>query len=318
MGHFLDFEKPLYDLEARIRELQHLSDHDDINIAEEVGNLREKAHQFLTRAYGNLTPWQKVLVARHPERPRCSYYIKKIIEEFVPLAGDRTFGEDPSILAGMGRFHGRAVMVIGNEKGSDAPSRVAHNFGMARPEGYRKSVRLMQLAQRFRLPILTMIDTPGAYPGLGAEERGQSQAIGRSIEVSLRLEVPIIAVIIGEGGSGGALALACADRVLMCEHAIYSVISPEGCASILWRDSARLREAAEALKMTAVDLQKLEVIDGIIEEPLGGAHRESDAMSQRLDKVLWETLQPFLDQDGAALVRQREEKFLAIGRNFLT
>ncbi len=317
MEHFLDFEKPLSDLEARIRELQHISDSDDINIAEEVGNLRQKAHQFLTKTYAGLDPWQKVQVARHPERPHCRDYIESLIADFTPIAGDRLFGEDHAIIAGMGRFHGRAVMVIGHEKGHDAESRVRHNFGMAHPEGYRKSARLMELAQRFSLPVLTLIDTPGAYPGLGAEERGQSGAIGHCINISLHLKTPILAVVIGEGGSGGALALACADKVMMCEHSIYSIISPEGCASILWRDPTKLREATKALKLTAQDLERLKIIDRIIAEPLGGAQRDRGKMMGRVDAALWEEMKPLLGRNADDLIRAREEKFLAIGQEFL-
>ncbi|MDG2270345.1 MAG: acetyl-CoA carboxylase carboxyltransferase subunit alpha, partial [Alphaproteobacteria bacterium] len=274
MPHFLDFEKPIADLEGKIEELRHLSD-GTINIANEVGKLEEKVDRQLRQTYGRLTPWQKVLVARHPGRPKCGDYVSELITDFVPLAGDRLFSEDAALVAGLGRFRGRAVAVLGHEKGNDTDSRIAHNFGMARPEGYRKAQRVMELANRFDLPLLSFVDTSGAYPGVGAEERGQSEAIARAIQSCLGLTVPFVSVIIGEGGSGGAIAIATANKVFMLEHAVYSVISPEGCASILWRDAARAQDAAEALKITAQDLARLKLIDGVIAEPLGGAQRDT-------------------------------------------
>ena len=315
MRHFLDFERPIAELEGKIAELRHLSSDSGLNIAEEVGRLEAQANRLLRQSYARLTPWQKVLVARHPDRPHCIDYIAGLIAEFVPLAGDRHFGEDAAVIGGIGRFRGRSVMVLGTEKGADTEARVQHNFGMARPEGYRKARRLMRLAERFGLPLLTFVDTAGAYPGVDAEARGQSEAIARAIETCINLRVPVVAAIIGEGGSGGAIALAAGNSVLMLEHAIYSVISPEGCASILWRDSEHAQEAAEALRLTAQDLQRLGVIDRIVPEPLGGAHRAPSEAIQQLGEVVHEALRPLLDRDGDELRAERRRKFLAIGAN---
>ena len=314
MRHFLDFEKPIAELEGKIEELRRTTDAGGIDVAEEVGRLRDKAHKVLQATYAKLTPWQKAQVARHPERPHASNYIAGLIEGFVPLAGDRAFADDAAVLGGMGRFRGRAVMVLGTERGDDTESRVKHNFGMARPEGYRKARRLMELAGRFGLPILSFVDTAGAFPGIDAEARGQAEAIARSIEAGLDAPVPFIATIIGEGGSGGAIALAAADRVLMLEHAIYSVISPEGCASILWRDAAQASVAAEALRLTAEDLKRLAIIDAVVPEPLGGAHRDAAAMIAAVGARIEEVLEPLAALDGATLRARRREKFLEMGR----
>ncbi|MBR0655659.1 acetyl-CoA carboxylase carboxyltransferase subunit alpha [Plastoroseomonas arctica] len=314
MRHFLDFEKPIAELEGKIEELRRTTDAGGIDVAEEVGRLRDKAHKLLQATYAKLTPWQKAQVARHPERPHASDYIAGLIEGFVPLAGDRAFADDAAVLGGMGRFHGRAVMVLGTERGDDTESRVKHNFGMARPEGYRKARRLMELAGRFGLPILSFVDTAGAFPGIDAEARGQAEAIARSIEAGLDAPVPFIATIIGEGGSGGAIALAAADRVLMLEHAIYSVISPEGCASILWRDAAQASVAAEALRLTGEDLKRLAIIDAVIAEPLGGAHRDAPAIIASVGVRIEEVLEPLAALDGATLRARRREKFLEMGR----
>jgi acetyl-CoA carboxylase carboxyl transferase subunit alpha len=313
MRHFLDFERPIAELEGKIEELRHLSADSGLNIAEEVGRLEVQAGRLLRQSYARLNSWQKVLVARHPERPHCLDYIAGLIGGFVPLAGDRAFAEDSAIIGGIGRFRGRSVMILGTEKGADTESRVAHNFGMARPEGYRKARRLMRLAERFQLPVLTLVDTAGAYPGVDAEARGQSEAIARAIETALDIRVPVIAAIIGEGGSGGAIALAAGNAVLMLEHAVYSVISPEGCASILWRDSGHAQEAAEALQLTAQDLLRLGVIDRIVPEPLGGAHRSPQEAIAALGDALAETLRPLLARDSASLRTERRRKFLAIG-----
>jgi acetyl-CoA carboxylase carboxyl transferase subunit alpha len=317
MRHFLDFEKPIADLEGKIEELRHLSDGGDINIAEEVGKLQQKADRLLRQTYGKLTPWQRVQVARHPLRPHTSDYIAALIDEFTPLAGDRAFAEDNAIIAGLGRFRGRSVVIMGHEKGADTESRLQHNFGMARPEGYRKARRLMELAARFDLPVLTLVDTPGAYPGVGAEERGQAEAIARSIETCLAIRVPLVSVVIGEGGSGGAIALAAANSVIMLEHSVYSVISPEGCASILWRDGGHTQEAAEALRMTAQDLRKLGIIDTIVEEPLGGAHRDHGMATARVGAAFDSALADLAGLDGTALREARREKFLQMGRDAL-
>jgi acetyl-CoA carboxylase carboxyl transferase subunit alpha len=312
MRHFLDFERPIAELEGKIDELRHLSTDSGLNIAEEVGRLEAQAERLLRQSYARLTPWQKVQVARHPDRPHASTYIAALITDFVPLAGDRVFGEDAAILGGIGRFRGRSVLALGTEKGADTESRVKHNFGMARPEGYRKARRLMRLAERFDLPVLTFVDTAGAYPGIDAEARGQSEAIAHSIETCLDIRVPIVSAVIGEGGSGGAIALATANSVLMLEHAIYSVISPEGCASILWRDGEHAPQAAEALRLTAPELLRLGVIDRVVPEPLGGAHRLPHEAIAAIGDALDEILRPLLALDGDRLRGERRRKFLAI------
>jgi acetyl-CoA carboxylase carboxyl transferase subunit alpha len=315
MRHFLDFEKPIAELEGKIEELRRTTDAGGIDVAEEVGRLRDKAQALLKTTYAKLTPWQKAQVARHPDRPHATDYIAALIEEFTPLAGDRAFADDLAVVGGMGRFRGRAVMVLGTERGHDTDSRVKHNFGMARPEGYRKAKRLMELAGRFGLPILSFVDTAGAFPGIDAEARGQAEAIARSIEAGLEAPVPFIASIIGEGGSGGAIALAAADRIVMLEHAIYSVISPEGCASILWRDAAQAATAAEALKLTADDLRRLNLVDAVVPEPLGGAHRDAVGTIAGLGERIAELLEPLVELDGATLRARRREKFLEMGRS---
>ena len=314
MRHFLDFERPLAELELKIDELRRSQETGGIDIEEEVRQLETKAGDQLRATYAKLTPWQKTQVARHPDRPHAMAYIEGLITEFVALAGDRAFADDAAIAGGIGRFRGHAVLVLGTERGADTETRIAHNFGMARPEGYRKARRLIEMAGRFGLPILTFVDTAGAFPGIDAESRGQAEAIARSIEACLESPVPIVATIIGEGGSGGAIALAAADRVLMLEHAVYSVISPEGCASILWREAAQAPEAAEALKLTASDLLGLHVIDGIVAEPLGGAHREATETIETAGAAIWSALEPLLALDPIALKSARREKFLAIGR----
>jgi acetyl-CoA carboxylase carboxyl transferase subunit alpha len=314
MRHFLDFEKPLAELDAKIAELQAMQQSDGLNIADEIARLTDKADKQLRTTYSKLTPWQKALVARHPGRPKASDYIAALITDYTPLAGDRAFGEDQAIIGGLGRFNGRSVMVIGTEKGHDTESRVKHNFGMAKPEGYRKARRLIELAGRFGLPVITFVDTSGAFPGIDAEARGQAEAIARSIEACLEVRTPLVASIIGEGGSGGAIALASGDVVLMMEHAIYSVISPEGCASILWRDAAKAPEAAEALKLTADDLKRLKLIDSIVAEPLGGAHRDAEAAVQAVGAAIQAALERLVKLDPAALVAKRREKFLDMGR----
>ena len=314
MSTYLDFEKPIAELEGKIKELRHLSDGGEINIVDEITRLQTRVDRLLRQTYGKLTPWQKTLVARHPERPHFSDYIDALVEDFTPLAGDRTFAEDKAIIGGLGRFRGLSVMVIGHEKGADTDERIAHNFGMARPEGYRKAARLMRLADRFGLAVITLVDTPGAYPGIGAEERGQAEAIARSIETCLDLRVPLVSAIIGEGGSGGAIALAVANRVLMLEHAIYSVISPEGCASILWRSGEKAEEAANALKLTAADLLGLGVIDQLIDEPVGGAHRDPAATAVALGDAIEAALDDLVGVAAGELKSRRREKFMEIGR----
>jgi acetyl-CoA carboxylase carboxyl transferase subunit alpha len=313
MRHFLDFEQPLVELEGKIEELRHLSDAGDLNIAEEVARLEAKVDKFLRQTYAKLSPWQKVQLARHPDRPHGSDYLNRLIADFTPLAGDRVFAEDRAIIGGLGRFHGLSVIAIAHEKGADTKARVEHNFGMARPEGYRKARRLMEMASHFKLPVLTFVDTAGAYPGIDAEARGQAEAIARAIEACLELDVPLVATIIGEGGSGGAMALAAGNAVLMLEHAIYSVISPEGCASILWRSADKAQEAAEALRLTAQDLLRLAVIDAIVPEPLGGAHRAQDSAIHAAGDAIDKWLKPLLQMDGAALRTARRAKFLQMG-----
>jgi len=317
MRTFLDFEKPIAELEAKVEELRHLSNDGELNIADEVGRLQAKTERLLRQTYGKLGSWQKVLVARHPARPHGLDYIKRLITDFTPLAGDRGFGEDRAIMGGLGRFRSEAVMVLAHEKGSDTEARVRHNFGMARPEGYRKARRLMQLADRFHLPVVTLVDTAGAYPGVDAEARGQAEAIARAVEACLDLTVPLVSVIIGEGGSGGAIALAAGNRVLMLEHSVYSVISPEGCASILWRSAEQSQEAAEALRLTAQDLQKLGVIDDIVPEPLGGAHREPQMTIDAVGVAIDAALQQLAGTDGAGLKSARRDKFLEMGKHGL-
>ena len=317
MRHFLDFEKPIAELEGKIEELRRMSEPDGINIAEEVARLSEKADRQLRATYAKLTPWQKVQVARHPDRPKAKDYIAELITEFTPLAGDRSFADDAAVLGGLGRFHGRSVVVIGTEKGADTDSRVAHNFGMARPEGYRKARRLIGLAGQFGLPVLTLVDTSGAYPGIDAEARGQAEAIARSIEACLDAPVPVVATIIGEGGSGGALAIAAGDRVLMLEHAVYSVAPPEACAAILWRDATQAAAAAEALRLTADDLHRLRLVDAVIPEPLGGAQRDPEATIHAVGEAVEAALVPLLDLEPATLKARRQEKFLEMGRDGL-
>lgn len=314
MNTFLDFEKPVAELEGKIKELRHTADGGDVNISDELGKLEAKVDQVLKQIYGKLTPWQKIQVARHPDRPHFSHYVETLFDDFVELSGDRAYGNDAALVGGIARFRGRSVFIVGHEKGSGTDGRVRHNFGMAHPEGYRKAIRLMSMANHYNLPLLTFVDTPGAYPGVEAEERGQSEAIARAIEASLRLEVPFIASIVGEGGSGGAVALATADRVLMLEHAVYSVISPEGCASILWRSAARAQDAADALKLTAEDLLALNVIDRVVPEPLGAAHRQPTAAIRALGDEIEKTLARLIaEQSGSRRIRRRE-KFLAMGQ----
>jgi acetyl-CoA carboxylase carboxyl transferase subunit alpha len=317
MHNFLDFEKPIAELEGKIEELRHLSDDGEINIAEEVAKLQSKADRLLRQSYARLTAWQKTQVARHPDRPRFSDYLANLIEDFAPLAGDRLFAEDRAIIGGIGRFRGFSAVIMGQEKGADTTSRVKHNFGMARPEGYRKAQRLMRLAERFGLPVLSLVDTSGAYPGVGAEERGQAEAIARCLEISVGLPVPMISVIIGEGGSGGAIAIATANRVLMLEHSVYSVISPEGCASILWRSGEQAQDAAEALKLTAQDLFKLGVIDEIVPEPLGGAQRGRSEAIAAVGDAIERNLAELCRYDGATLRQSRRDKFLQMGNKGL-
>ena len=313
MQTYLDFEKPIAELEARVRDLKETADSGEIDIQSEVGKLEAKAAKLLTDTYSKLSPWQKAQVARHPERPHFKDYVAGIAEEFIPLAGDRAYGEDPAIIGGFARIDGRRVMLIGHEKGEDTASRLRHNFGMAKPEGYRKAIRLMELADRYGLPVVTLVDTPGAFPGVEAEERGQAEAIARCTEQCLELNVPIIAAIVGEGGSGGAVAIATANRVLMFEHAVYSVISTEGCASILWRTADKAADAAEAMKITANDLQALGVIDRIVPEPVGGAHREPKSAIATLKSAIVEELGSCTSLTSEQVVRQRRDKFLAIG-----
>lgn len=312
--HFLDFEKPIAELEGRISELRHLSDPNGINIAEEVDKLERKVDKDLKSTYSKLTAWQKTQVARHPDRPHSLSYIAALISDFIPLSGDRNYSDDDAIVGGLGRFRGRSVMIIGHEKGHDTDTRIKHNFGMARPEGYRKAKRMMQMADKFGLPVITFVDTAGAYPGVGAEERGQAEAIARSIEACINLRVPLISIVIGEGGSGGAIALAVGNVVMMLEHSIYSVISPEGCASILWRDANQAKAAAESLKLTAQDLNKLNIIDEIVPEPIGGAHRNPEEIYQNVGDAIANNLDQLLTLDGGQLRAQRKEKFLNIGR----
>ena len=317
MTTYLDFEKPIAELESKISELRHLPNSGDVDIADEVSRLQDKVQKQIRATYAKLTPWQRVQVARHAERPHAQRYIDRLIADYQPLSGDRAFGEDAAIVGGIGRLGGRSVVVIGQQKGDDTDSRIKHNFGMPRPEGYRKAQRLMRLADRFGVPVVTLVDTPGAYPGLDAEARGQAEAIASSIDTCLSLGVPLVSVIIGEGGSGGALAIASADRVYMLENSVYSVITPEGCASILWRSNANTQDAAEAMKVTAADLKRLEVIDDVIPEPMGGAHRGPDETVDLVGKVIGEALADLSKLDPDALRRHRQDKFLAMGKKGL-
>jgi acetyl-CoA carboxylase carboxyl transferase subunit alpha len=317
MTTYLDFEKPIAELEGKIAELRHLPNSGDVDIAEEVMRLQDKAHKQIRATYAKLTPWQRVQVARHAERPHAQAYIDRLITDYTPLAGDRAFGEDAAIVGGMGRLQGRSIVVLGQQKGDDTESRIKHNFGMARPEGYRKAQRLMRLADRFKLPVLTLVDTPGAYPGIEAEARGQAEAIASSIETCLGLGVPLVSVVIGEGGSGGALAIASSDRVYMLENSVYSVITPEGCASILWRNAANAQDAADAMKVTAADLKKLDVIDDVIPEPMGGAHRAPGETIDLVGRVVSEAIAELAKLDGDTLRQRRQDKFLAMGKKGL-
>ena len=315
---FLEFEKPIAELESKIEELRNLTHNGDINIAEEVSKLQVKVDKLLRQTYAKLLPAQKVQVARHPNRPHFSDYITALVQDFTPLAGDRGFAEDQAIIGGIGRFRGHSAMIIGQEKGNDTESRVKHNFGMAKPEGYRKAQRLMALAERFKLPVITLVDTAGAWPGIDAEQRGQAEAIARGIESCLRIKVPLVSVIIGEGGSGGAIAVAAGDRVLMLENSIYSVISPEGCASILWRNGGLASEAAIALRLTAQDLKELAVIDEVVPEPIGGAHRDPVAAMTAVGDAIDSALNELRNEPGASLRARRREKFLAMGQQGLS
>lgn len=313
---YLEFEKPVASLEAKIVELRTAAEGGDgVDISKELAKLESKSAALLKSTYASLSPWQKAQVARHPQRPHFQDYVASVFDEFTPLGGDRLYGDDQAIIGGLASIRGRKIMLIGHEKGNDTESRMQANFGMGKPEGYRKAIRLMKLADRFGLPVVTLVDTMGAFPGIEAEERGQAEAIARSTEACLGLGVPMVAVIVGEGGSGGAVALASAERVLMFEHAIYSVISPEGCASILWRTAEKAAQAAEAMKLTAQDLEELGVIDRIIPEPIGGAHRNSAAAYQALGDAIIDELDGLKDYSGAALKRLREDRFLAIGHN---
>ncbi len=311
----LEFEKPILELEGKISELRHVNSDSEVNIAEEITRMQNKADKLLRQTYGKLTAAQKVQVARHQERPHMIDYVNGMIDDFMPLAGDRNFSEDHALIGGLGRFRGQSCIIMGHEKGHDTQSRIKHNFGMVRPEGYRKAQRLMKMAQQFQIPVITLIDTAGAYPGVGAEERGQSEAIAKSIETCLRTTVPIISVVIGEGGSGGAIAIAVADKVYMLEHSIYSVISPEGCASILWRSREFAKEAATALRLTAQDLHELKLIDAIIAEPIGGAHRKKDDTITAVANQIEEGLAQVTPWDEAALISSRQAKFLEYGRS---
>ncbi|UWQ92068.1 acetyl-CoA carboxylase carboxyltransferase subunit alpha [Aliisedimentitalea scapharcae] len=314
MTQYMDFEKPLAEIEGKAEELRALARaNEEMDVESEAKALDAKAVQLLDDLYKDLTPWRKCQVARHPERPHCKDYIQALFSEYTPLAGDRNFADDHAVMGGLARFNDQPVMVIGHEKGTDTKSRIERNFGMARPEGYRKAIRLMQMAGKFGLPVITLVDTPGAYPGKGAEERGQSEAIARATEACLQIGVPLVSVVIGEGGSGGAVAFATANRVAMLEHSIYSVISPEGCASILWKDAEKMREAAEALRLTAQNLFDLGVVDRVIPEPKGGAHRDKATAIQAVGDAITALLGDMQDMDAKALVQDRRKKFLDIG-----
>jgi len=313
MISYLEFEKPVAQLEERISELRGVDANHDVDVASEITRLETKSAELLASTYSSLTPWQKTQVARHPSRPHFRDYVANTFSDFMPLGGDRYFGDDLAIMGGFAKLDGRRVMLIGHEKGHDTQTRIKHNFGMGKPEGYRKAIRLMELAGRFGLPVITLVDTSGAFPGIEAEERGQAEAIARSTEACLALPVPMVSVIVGEGGSGGAVALASAERVLMLEHAVYSVISPEGCASILWRTSEKAPEAAQAMKVTAQHLKRLKVIDRIVKEPVGGAHRDVIGTAQMLGKALSEEIDALADLPSETLIRTREERFLQLG-----
>ncbi|PHR22365.1 MAG: acetyl-CoA carboxylase carboxyl transferase subunit alpha [Hoeflea sp.] len=316
MHNYLDFEKPISDLEGKILELRKLAGEDEsIDTGDEIARLETRARDAMAEIYGKLNPWQKTQVARHPDRPHFNDYAKNLFDEFTPLAGDRKFAEDAAIQAGFARFRGQPVVVIGQEKGHDTKTRIKHNFGSARPEGYRKAIRIMELADRFQIPVITLVDTAGAYPGVGAEERGQAEAIARSTETCLNLRSPLISIIIGEGGSGGAIAIATGNKVYMLEHSIYSVISPEGAASILWRDSTRARDAATSMKITAQDLRDLGIIDDIIPEPVGGAHRDPGSVIARAGDLIASALEEMSSRSGDELRADRRKKFLEIGRH---
>jgi len=311
----LDFEKPILELEGKIAELRHVNSDSEVNIADEISRMQSKADKLLKQTYSKLTPAQKVLVARHQERPRMLDYVRGMIDDFIPLAGDRNYAEDYALVGGLGRFRGQSCIIMGHEKGYDTQSRIKRNFGMVRPEGYRKAQRLLKMANQFQIPVITLIDTAGAYPGVGAEERGQSEAIAKSIESCLRTEVPIISVVIGEGGSGGAIAIAVADKVYMLEHSIYSVISPEGCASILWRDGEYAKEAATALKLTAQDLKELKLVDEIIGEPVGGAHRNKEETIQSVADQIEKGFNQLVPWEKSEIKQSRRRKFLKYGRD---
>ena len=313
MNSYLDFEKPIAELDSRIEALRDTASNGELDLDKDIARLEAKSEKLLRDTYAGLSPWQKTQVARHPNRPHFKDYVAGVAEDFLPLAGDRAFADDSAIIGGFARIDGLRVMLIGHEKGDDTASRLKHNFGMAKPEGYRKAIRLMQLADRFGVPVVTLVDTPGAFPGVQAEERGQAEAIARSTEACLELGVPMVAAVVGEGGSGGAIALAAANRVLMFEHAVYSVISPEGCASILWRTADKAADAAEAMKVTAQDQLKLGVIDRIVDEPVGGAHRDPDGAIASLKAAIVDELNTLSKLDAAALKKQRRAKFLALG-----
>ena len=311
----LDFEKNIVEIENKIESLKHLAEGQDVDISQEVSRLQQKLERQVRASYSNLSPWEKTQVARHPERPHCLDYVHGLIEDFTPLCGDRLFADDEAMIGGIGRFKNISVVVLGQEKGHDLETRLKYNFGMAKPEGYRKAQRLMSLADKFNMPIICFVDTSGAFPGVEAEARGQAEAIASSIQKSLQVKVPVVSIVIGEGGSGGAIAIATANKVLMLEHAIYSVISPEGCASILWRSADKVKEATEALKLTAQDLKKLGIIDEIIPEPLGGAHRDPKAVIESVGNAILKNLKELMPLNGEELKKQRNEKFLKMGRN---
>ena len=314
MSSLLDFEKPIAELEGKVKELRHLMSGSDLDLGDEIQRLEARASKLLSQTYGKLTAWQKAQVARHQDRPHFKDYVRELVDDFTPLSGDRAFADDAAIQGGLARFDGRSIMILGHEKGADTEERVRHNFGMARPEGYRKVIRLMKLAERFGLPVVTLVDTPGAHPGIDAEERGQAEAVARSIECCLSLTVPLVAVIVGEGGSGGAIAIAAADRVLMLEHSIYSVISPEGCAAILWRSADKAGEAADALKFTAQDLLTHGLVDEIVPEPLGGAHRSRATTIARVGEAVAKHLEAMDGIEGSELRRRRRDKFMSMGQ----